>query len=242
MGPSILHVIARAVADAGWDLEAIGLAWARVMPTVVLVPAFGLRALPAPARGALSLVMALTLFPALPPLSTLDAQVPWALRLLGEVAVGTPIALAAAVPLWAATMAGGIADNLRGAQGDWQLPLLEGRTGVFGALLGLLASCLYLLSGGPARTLSLLITPAPSDLPLMVGVVTKLAGSISLALSLGAPLLAASFVLELSLALIGRAASPAQLQAFLAPLRNLAILTLFALILTRLSAVLMTHV
>ena len=76
----------------------------------------------------------------------------------------------------------------------------------------------------------------------MAGVAHKLSGSIALALALGAPLLAASFVLELASALIARAASPAQLQALLAPLRGLAILAVFALVFERLSAVIAGHV
>ena len=144
---SLLQTIAHATRDAGWDLEGIGLAWARVTPTVVLVPAFGLRALPTPVRGMLSLVLALTLFPALVPLP--GAPGPWPLRLLAELVLGLPPALAAAIPLWAATMAGGLADNLRGSQGDVQLPLLEGRTGPSGTLLGLLASTFFLLGRRP---------------------------------------------------------------------------------------------
>lgn len=244
MDGALLTALARATHDAGWDLEAIGLAWARVAPTVLLVPAFGLRALPTPARGTLSLVMALTIFPALlPSTSGFAAQLPWTVRLLAEVAVGVPPAIAAAVPLWAATMAGGLGDNLRGAQGDLQLPLIEGRTGAFGTLLGLLAASFFLLSGGPARVLSILLHPTlTSGHSLLAGVAHKLSGSIALALALGAPLLAASFVLELASALIARAASPAQLQALLAPLRGLAILAVFALVFERLSAVIAGHV
>lgn len=240
---SLLASLARATHDAGWDLEAIGLAWARVSPTVILVPAFGLRALPAPARGTLSLVMALTIFPALVPAdNALDASIPWALRLLAEVALGLPPALAAAVPLWAATMTGGLADNLRGAQGETQVPLIEGRTGVFGTLLGLLAASFFLLSGGPSRVLGILVQPPLSSAPLLASVAAKLTSSISLALALGAPLLAASFVLELAFALVARAASPAQLQALLAPLRGLAVLAVFALVFERLAHVVAGHV
>ena len=245
MGPdvdgSLLHAVARATHDAGWDLEGIGLAWARIAPTVVLVPAFGLKALPAPVRGTLSLVMALTIFPALVPLSS-ETSVPWALRLLAEVALGLPPAIAAAIPLWAATMAGGLADNLRGSQGEVQIPLLEGRTGPSATLLGLLASSLFLLGGGPSRVLSLLLQPPALAAGLLATIAAKLTGSIALALTLGAPILAASFVLELAFALVGKAASPAQLQALLAPVRGLAVLAVFALVFDRLAYVLAQNV
>lgn len=237
---SLLQTLARATHDAGWDLEAIGLAWARVTPTVVLVPALGLKALPAPVRGTLSLVLALTLFPALAPLpGAPDTLAPWPLRLLGELVVGLPPALAAAIPLWAATMAGGLADNLRGSQGEVQVPLLEGRTGPSGTLLGLLAATFFLLAGGPARVLAILLHPAPiTEAGVLVSVASQLTGSITLALTLGAPILAASFVLELAFALVAKAASPAQLQALLAPVRGLAVMAVFAIVLDRLAYVL----
>lgn len=239
---SLLHSLASATHDAGWDLEGIGLAWARVSPTVVLVPAFGLKALPAPVRGTLSLVLALTIFPALVPLQGgLDAALPWPVRLLAEVAIGLPPALAAAIPLWAATMAGGLADNLRGSQGEVQVPLIEGRTGPSGTLLGLLASTFFLLGGGPARVLTLLLHP-PVVAGLLATVAAKLTASIALALTLGAPILAASFVLELAFALVAKAASPAQLQALLAPVRGLAVMAVFALVFDRLAYVLASQV
>lgn len=240
---SLLHSIARAAHDAGWDLEGIGLAWARVSPTVVLVPAFGLKALPAPVRGTLSLVMALTIFPALVPLAgSFDAGVPWPLRMLTEVVIGLPPALAAAIPLWAATMAGGLADNLRGSQGDVQVPLIEGRTGPSGTLLGLLASTFFLLSGGPSRVLTLLLAPPLLAAGLLETIAFKLTSSITLALTLGAPILAASFVLELAFALVAKAASPAQLQSLLAPVRGLAVMAVFALVFDRLAYVLASNV
>ncbi len=239
---SLLQSIARAAHDAGWDLEGIGLAWARVSPTVVLVPAFGLKALPAPVRGTLSLVMALTIFPALVPIAGgLDESVPWPLRMLAQVVIGLPPALGAAIPLWAATMAGGLADNLRGSQGDVQVPLIEGRTGPSGTLLGLLASTFFLLGGGPSRVLSLLLAP-PVVAGLIQSVAHKLTSSITLALTLGAPILAASFVLELAFALVAKAASPAQLQSLLAPVRGLAVMAVFALVFDRLAHVLAANV
>lgn len=50
------------LSKAGIDVAGLGLAWARVMPTVTIVPAFGLRALPAPARAVMALVFAATIF------------------------------------------------------------------------------------------------------------------------------------------------------------------------------------
>src|SRR5258708_3720813 len=58
--PSFVGSVSDALAGAGIDLAALGLAWARVMPTMTIVPAFGLRALPAPARAAMALALRAT--------------------------------------------------------------------------------------------------------------------------------------------------------------------------------------
>lgn len=58
----------------------------------------------------------------------------------------------------------------------------------------------------------------------------------------GAPILAASFVLELAFALVAKAASAVQLQALLAPVRGLAVMAVFALVFDRLASVLASNV
>src|SRR5215831_8032591 len=110
--PSLIGTVIETFARAGVDLAPLGLAWARAMPAVTLVPAFGLRALPAAARGVLGLALAACIFPALAPIEA-RPSLPWTVQVVGEVARGLPVAIAAAVPLWAATMAGGVADALR---------------------------------------------------------------------------------------------------------------------------------
>jgi type III secretory pathway component EscT len=234
--PSVVVIVAEAFARSGIDLGALGLAWARVMPTVVLVPAFGLRALPAPARAVMGLAFAAGIFPALAQ-SASDARGPWAVLALVEFARGVPIALAAAVPLWAATMAGGVADALRGSQEMPAMPTVEGRATPLGVLLSLLASTLFLATGGPARVVKALAVAPMPDHPLLAAA-NDLAGGIVLAVAVGGPLLAASVVVEVTAALVARAASPAQVHALLAPLRAMATLAVLALVLQRIAAVL----
>jgi len=135
---SVVGTVAEAFSRSGIDLAALGLAWARAMPAVTLVPAFGLRALPAPGRGVMALAFAAVIFPALAPVAH-DASQPWLWLVLVEVARGLPVALAAAVPLWAATMAGGVADALRGSQETPAVPTVEGRATPLGVPLSLLA-------------------------------------------------------------------------------------------------------
>src|SRR5439155_11263565 len=109
VAPSLLDEVTKTLQARGIDLAALGLAWARAMPAVTLIPAFGLRALPTPARAVLGLALAASIFPALVPIASRD--VPWALAAIEQIFSGLPIAIAAAVPLWAATMAGGLVDN-----------------------------------------------------------------------------------------------------------------------------------
>ena len=106
----LLRDVATAFNEQGVDLAALGLAWARAMPSVTIVPAFGLKALPQSARAVLALALAGTIFPALITAPSSLPHVPWALALAGEVLAGLPIAVAAAIPLWAAAMAGSARD------------------------------------------------------------------------------------------------------------------------------------
>jgi type III secretory pathway component EscT len=235
----IVQTVADAFARSGVDLGGLGLAWARVMPAVTLVPAFGLGALPASARAVMGLAFAASIFPALTPLAV--GQQSWAILALGEVARGLPVALAAAVPLWAATMAGGVADALRGSQETPSVPTVEGRATPLGVPISLLASAIFLAGGGPARVVeALALRPVP-DHPVLAAA-NDLVGGIGLAVAIGGPLLAASVVVEVAAALVARAASPAQIHALLAPLRALGTLAVLAIVLERLATVLSTAV
>jgi type III secretory pathway component EscT len=234
--PSVVATVAEAFARSGVSLGALGLAWARAMPAVTLVPAFGLRALPAPARAVMGLAFAASIFPALSPAAS-ETTEPWALLAAGEVARGVPVALAAAIPLWAATMAGGVADALRGSQETPTAPTVEGRATPMGVPLSLLASAIFLSTGGPARVVKALALAPVSGHPLLAAADDIVAG-IALAVALGGPLLAAAVVIEIAAALVARAASPAQVHALLAPLRAIATLAVMAVVLQRIATVL----
>lgn len=237
---SLLEEVARLLGPSSGDLEAWGLAWARVAPSIAIVPAFGLRAVPAPARAVLALMMAAAIAPALLPVE--GARGIWALDLLVEAARGLPIALAAAIPLWAATMVGGVVDALRGANEALSTPLVEGRPTALGIVFSLTAGLVFLGTGGPSRLALALAEPASSLADPLARAAHDLAAGISIAIALAAPLIAASLVLEIAGALIARAASPAQLHAWLAPLRSLALLALAALLFERMARALSERV
>ncbi len=238
--PGLIQVVAESFRDAGVDLAALGLAWARVTPTITLVPAFGLRALPAAARGVLAVTLALCIYPALgpamgPSVATAHAAgAAWPVLLVGEVLAGLPVAIATATVLWAATMIGGMLDNLRGAQDSVEVPIIEGRTTPMSVPFALLAAIIFLSTGGPARVAhALAITPIP-DHPILAAA-NDLTASIALAVSIGAPLLVASLVIEVTAAVIARASSPAQIHALLAPLRTMGLLVVCGIVFDRIA-------
>jgi flagellar biosynthesis protein FliR len=234
--PSVIGSVVEAFSSAGIDVAPLGLAWARATPVVALVPAFGLRALPAGARALLGLSFAACIFPALAPIDTF-APAPWPILALFEVARGLPIAIAAAVPLWAATMAGGVADALRGSQDTPGAPTVEGPATPLGVTLSLLASAIFLCTGGPARVVAALSQHPVTAHPVLAAV-DDLVGGITLAVALGGPLLAAAVVVEVAGAIVARAASPAQVHTLIAPLRALATLAVMGIVLERLAVAL----
>lgn len=236
--PGLLEALRTSFEAAGVDLAALGFAWARALPALTIVPAFGLRALPAPARIAAALGLAACVAPALAAAAEAPPPGAWPLALVGEVARGLPVALAAAVPLWTATMAGGVVDALRGAGEGPNLATLEGRATPLGALFGMVAALGFLGSGGPARVAWALATAPPAGGAMAWRVAAQLREGVTLALAIAAPLVAASLVVEVALALLARAASPTQVQALTAQVRSVALLAIVALLFERLAAAL----
>jgi type III secretory pathway component EscT len=213
------------------------LAWARVLPAVTLVPAFGLKAMPRPVRVALALALGAALAPGIRAEEP-SSSAPLPLLVLEQILRGLPVAVSAAVALWTAQMAGGLVDDLRAGRDRVQLPHVEPGTTPLGALLGTLAALGFLLSGG-ASQLALQLSEAPRvSEPLVARVALHLTRGIELAVALAAPLVAASVLLEIGGALIARAAAPAQVQTLIAPLRSLALLLIFGLLLERIVAAL----
>ncbi len=237
----LLADIFHALEGEGVNVAALGLAWARTAPLIALVPAFGLRALPGPARVVLALSFALAILPGAG-LSTrgVPGGAPWGLLVVGELLHGLPVAVATAVPLWAATMAGDLTDGLRGGQGGGvSVPVVDGQASTLGVAASMLASAIWLATGGPARAVTALLRPTSPN--VLLESAQLLVSGITLAVSLAAPILVTSIVLELGLALITRAAAPAQVSTLLAPLRSVVVLGAFAIVLERFARVLATH-
>lgn len=236
MAPGLVEAVATELARGEMDLVSLGLGWARAAPVVAIVPAFGLRALPAPARAVIAIAIAATIAPAVAADPSLASR-NWVLALIAAFLQGLPIAIAAAVPLWAATMAGGVIDAVRGSNDTVSMPTVEGRPSTLGVPMALLASTVFLATGGPSRVAMALALP--STVPgsqAVLRAALDLSSGITIALSVAAPVLAASIVVEIAGALVARAASPAQIHSLLAPARSLAILGVAALLFERMAA------
>jgi len=236
--PQPLQVITDLLAMSDQELGRWALGWARFAPTVLLVPAFGLRALPAAVRVVLGLSLAAAVLPSVRSVPGL----PWVWQLVVETTRGLPVAISASVGLWAATMTGGLVDDLRGARHLSALPNVESGATPTGAALSMLAAIGFLETGGPARVaVRLAFLDNASGNPL-VDAAVQIASGIEIAVAVAAPIVAAAVVIEVAGALIARAASPAFLQPVLAPLRSVLLLACAALMLDRMAQLLIATV
>ncbi|MEY2936327.1 MAG: hypothetical protein RL033_7076 [Pseudomonadota bacterium] len=230
--PELLPLLLAELSRWGLDPEGWLRGVARLIPTVLLVPAFGLRALPFPAQLLFAFILAASTLPQAAVHQPL--QGPWLLALLGEVASGLPVAVSASATIWAAAMAGNLLDELRGAQHPGEFPVVDSDSGPFGVLLSLAASISFLEFGGPARLAEALASGAavaPFNVWALVhGAIT----GIQLAVLIAAPLLVVLLVIEVFHALVARVTSPGLWLPLLAPLRALSLLAITALLLDRL--------
>ena len=112
VGDALFDTLARELARSGIDPVAWALGAARLLPSVVLIPVFGLRALPIFGQILFALILAVAAAPAVQPVMTTDA--PWLITLLTQALGGLPVAVSTATTLWVASMAGNLLDELRG--------------------------------------------------------------------------------------------------------------------------------
>jgi type III secretory pathway component EscT len=160
---------------------------------------------------------------------------PWVVLFVTELAKGLPVALSAAIALWGATMVGGLVDNLRGGREQVDIPVVERGATPLGILLGMLVALAFLNMGGPAHIASALMDPRLEVREPLEHVASSLAAGIQMAVAIAAPLAAVSIVAEIAHALVARAASPAYVQAVLAPFKAFMILGALALLLDRIA-------
>jgi flagellar biosynthesis protein FliR len=232
-GEPLTDWLTRMLAERSDALLRWAVAWARAVPTVILVPAFGLRLLPVPLRLVMGVALAVAVIPAVSPA---QGTLIWPALVLGEMARGLPLAITAATALWIATMAGGVIDNLRDP-GARAAASLEGAATPLGTLLSLLAGIFFLEAGGAAR-----VAEAVMEVPSEVGQPLRaatlgLARGIGVAVAIAAPIVVVAIVIDVVLALIYRTASSSA-DAITSTLRPILLLAVAAVALDRMAAAL----
>ncbi len=228
--------IVRAFALLGTDGPSLLRAFARLLPTVILVPAFGLRGLAPALRLSVALVLSSAIAPAFAAALPPDRGLALPLALALEALRGLPVALASALPLWAGTMGGGLFDELRSFPVDVRIPAMAGARSPSAVLLSLLGGSLFFAAGGPSNIAMALARPE-LDPSLLERTARTLASGATLAVIVAGPLVASSILLSALEVVISRGA-PSSVRAALQPLRGLALLALLALALDRIALVL----
>lgn len=227
---ALFDSLARELARSGIDPIAWLLGAARLLPSVVLIPVFGLRALPLFGQILFALILAAAAAPAIQPFTA--ANEPWFLTLLTQALGGLPVAVGAAMTLWVASMAGNLLDELRGTAPSPSL-IADSEAGPLGILFTLGAGVMFLKLGGPARLAQALSVTAPLSEQTIRDVAVALARGIQIAILIAGPMLAVLPFFELVYGLFARAARPASVTAIFAPLRAIALLAIVALLLDR---------
>jgi type III secretory pathway component EscT len=218
----------RALAAAGLDPTSWALAWARLIPSLLLIPTFGLSAFPIALRLGFALVLGATIAPGL--VLSSSAAPSFSVAFAAELASGVPVALGVAISVWGATMVGELIDTLRGAA---RRSPFEGSASPLGVLLSLGAGVAFFQLGGPARLAAALANAKPFHEQDLRSIALALAHGIQFAVVLAGPVLALVPFLELLHGLLGRTSRPLVLSAVLRPVRALLLLAVIALLLDR---------
>lgn len=229
----LLEVLGRELGAAGLDPLSWVLVSARLAPSLLLIPAFGLAWSPLPLRLLYALALAAAVAPVLP--APAPSSAPLLAAIGAEVGRGLPAAVSVTAALWGASMAGNLLDELRRGPartlGVGSEPLSP-----LGVLLSLGAAVAFFELSGPARLVDALATAPPLGVSEIRALAELLARSIRFAVVLAGPLLAVLPLLELAHALLARAARPVAPGALLAPLRSLLLLALCALLIEQIAS------
>lgn len=203
---------------------AVGLGAARLTALVWIAPFLGGRWIPVPARLGVALALALVCAPTLAAAGPLPADRLVLLALLvKEIGVGLAIGFAMALVFHSAEAAGDLIDTARGQS---MSELLDPATGEpaspMGALYGLLAVAIFMVSGGHLVALEAILAsfeavpvagfPAVAPGALGLALLTLTAHLLVVAAALAGPALIALLLADSALGLVTRAAP--QLNAY----------------------------
>lgn len=221
MNAELLALLQEFFKQTDTELFALARGWARVLPVVLIVPAFGARMVPRATRAIMGLAIAFVLAPAIT--SSLRPSEPLVWILAADALCAIPLAISAAGLLWAASMVGAMVNDLRGLNAA-PTEVLEADSPALGALLGLFAAAIFLQTNGVVALVGALARLGAPALSPWLGAARGLADAIGVAVGLGLPVIGAVFLWDVAAALIARAASPAYVHSTLAPLRALVVL------------------
>jgi flagellar biosynthesis protein FliR len=218
------------------------LALARTAAFVLVTPPFNTRGVPTQARVALALALCLPLTP--PLLAGAPALVSGELvvRLLVQLVTGLALGFFVLVALSAVQAAGDLVDLVGGFNATIALdPLMLTQTSVFGRLHQLVAvTVLFATDGhlmiiqGLSRSLQAMPDPHVSWDALGQVLIGDVAGLVSAALQIAAPVVAAMLVADVSLGLLTRAAPALNAFALAFPVKILFSLLLVGFVVVRL--------
>ncbi len=229
-GDVLLAVLLGELASSGIDPTRWALAWARLVPSLVLIPALGLPAFPLGLRVVFALMLGASVAPGLlPP----PGGAPQFLTLASELARGVPVALSVAICVWGATMAGNLIDELRGGMSSSRSPFDTEARAPFGVLMSLAAAVAFFQLGGPARLAEALAEAPPIEAQDVRAVALTLAHGVQFSVVLAGPLLALVPIVELAHALAARATHPLAIGVVFGPLKAIGLLATAALLLDR---------
>ena len=220
------------------------LAVARTAAFVLVTPPFNTRAVPTQARVSLALALALPLTPPLTAGAPALVSGELVVRLIVQLATGLALGFLVLVALSAVQAAGDLLDLVGGFNASIALdPLMLTQTSVFGRLHQFVAvAVLFATDGhlmvvqGLSRSLQAMPDPRVSWDALAQALVGDVAGMVTGALQIAAPVVAAMLVADVSLGLLTRAAPALNAFALAFPLKILFSLLLVGLVVVRLPA------
>jgi type III secretory pathway component EscT len=233
--------------DLGLLAETAVLVSARVLPLVSLTPIVGGNAVPRRLRIAIALAIGTAITPILGPQTT-AAVLPFGIALAKEFLLGGVLALTVLVIIEAVAAAGEVIDLARGATfGNTINPLsqqpiastlsplfqqsLVATIAATGGLAWIVAAIMHSFTLCGPFDLGPLARDADVTRAMLLHQGLALAGSFfALAILLAAPVLIATFTIELSVAAIGRMAPSLQLGGLTAELKSVAALVIVVLV------------
>lgn len=217
------------MADWSTFLSAMTLALVRVSGMLVFAPFFSSSALPARTKAVLALAIAFLLAPLVATLPNAHAEIGFA-ALLGELAVGLVYGLTLALVQEMLLFAGQIAGvqfsfslvNLLDPSTHIETPLLGDLFQLLGTLVVIAAGLDRILLASLVRSFRAVPLGTYGLAPATAMAIVRAAGGVFLAgVELAAPVLAATILVEVAVALVGRLSPQLPVMSLTVPLKSL---------------------